>query len=203
MLIINNRTELLKNAKINKNLNKCYHCDLIYDSYNLSYFNLDKNQNAICKYCLMIDTVKYNNINNLILCYSKLEQNEIIKRSINYIREYNKTPLIYQIDKNVKNLNISLLEYIDIVENLNKTNIAKIPKKILNNYKIFFSNEFVLDETNNYSFDSDQDEEINQEDIENDINNEECIKDKKIKTHKMTEKEITFIDQYYKEICLV
>ena len=87
------------------------------------------------------------------------------------------------------NLNISLLEYIDILENFDKANINKVPKKILNNYKIFFSQDFDFESTNNYDFDDSDSDCNNNEDNDNEDNN-----DCNIKTHKMTDKEINFFN---------
>ena len=81
---------------------KCDNCLLKYH----------KLENNLCRLCSMIatnDKKKY--MDEIILCVSQLSQNEIICKTIEYIKKNNKIPYPNIIDPNVLLSNIPLYQY--------------------------------------------------------------------------------------------
>jgi hypothetical protein len=176
-LSINNQpaklTATSKKMHIKKSLNTCYYCGGKYNKY-LYCSIIDNNDNNItvtCKLCYMIAHIDYFvSSKEIILLYSKMDQIDIIRKTIDNIMTNYIVPFPQNIDKNVKRPKISMLEYLSVKDVL-----------MDNNYKIFFTdklnNNFISCIANanineNYMFDNDstpEQDNINVSDFEKQI----------------------------------
>lgn len=132
--------QLYKTA-VKKNNGKCNFCGIECKKINITLVrnSTDVNEKTsliCCKICKMIYECHYTYEKELILCYSKLQQNEIVIRSINYIKNNNCIPMITNIDPDAMRLNLSLIEYLDVIGQKNK-----LPKE-MDNYKLFLTPYF-------------------------------------------------------------
>jgi len=121
----------------------CRYCGGVYQKYLLCCYIPDKKCNDVCcRLCYLITHLNYGMFREMKLYYSKMSQLEINKLTVNYIIENNETPVPTTIDENIKLPGLSLLEYINILNNYDV-----LPEE-LKDYKIFFTNklgiEFVL-----------------------------------------------------------
>lgn len=64
-------------------------------------FKYNKTRDGLCRLCFMINDVKMQYINELILCYSKLTQKDIVLKTINFISIKGKIPMPTDIDADV------------------------------------------------------------------------------------------------------
>ena len=127
------RTKVIKNA-----MYRCRYCGGIYNKYlycihiDNNYANFDfNNLDIVCKLCFMLTNLNYFLDNNeMILLRSTLNQNDIVRKTIDGIREYGFPPDYTYIDPDVQKITISLIEYILIYS-------AKQDSGC--NYKIFFT----------------------------------------------------------------
>lgn len=124
----------------------CRYCGGIYPKYLIcSYIPSKKCNDVCCRICYIITHLNCGFFQEVRMYYSTMSQLDIIKKTINYIIENNEIPLANKIDNNIQLPPISLIEYINILNNYDT-----IPE-CLNNYKIFFSNKMNLDFiVNNY-----------------------------------------------------
>ncbi|ARF11105.1 hypothetical protein Hokovirus_4_79 [Hokovirus HKV1] len=158
-----------KIAKFNviqkKNNNKCDNCN--HTSINFYH----KDNITLCRYCYIVTSLNYGYLNEVELYYSRLSQLDIIAKTREYYNNNKIMPKPEEIDINIKKSDISLIELIYLL----KGNI----KFDNSNYKIFFTDNFLIDfDTNNrlyYDFDFDN--------FDDDINSN---KDKKNKIRKKT-----------------
>jgi hypothetical protein len=90
----------------------------------LKYCNLNKNN--LCEFCDIIINLNKNNLYKFIICYSKLEQIDIIKKTYEYFINNDKFPLVESIDKDA------------VIISINPYFFKKYIKD--KNYKIFFTN---------------------------------------------------------------
>lgn len=89
-----------------------------------------------CDMCYYITHINYGARGNLCVCYSKMSQYDIIKKTIDYIKENDIIPFFNEIDKDVKIVPISIIEYSNIL--MSK---KKLPKQ-MDNYKIFITQNY-------------------------------------------------------------
>jgi hypothetical protein len=94
----------------------------------------------VCEMCYMIihisDISSINKLNEMVLCWSTLSQNEIIKKTASYIIKYRDTPKILDIDPNAQKLNFTLFEFQSLKSVVPKN--TPLPPEF-KNYKIFFT----------------------------------------------------------------
>ena len=121
----------------------------------------DKNNSILCcKLCKMVTQCDYSYQKELVLCWSNEPQETIIKKSIKYLENFGKIPNITQIDPNAKKLEVSLIEFVDLL-----TENAKLPFA-MSKYKVFLTPYFnfsymnlKLDKKNNAMFVDEEDDE--------------------------------------------
>ena len=97
--------------------------------------NISGKNKECCKMCYIVNNIN-NNINQILLCHSTLSQSEIVKKTVEFIKLFRRHPKIKEIDKNAKNINLSIIELIFLLNNID----SKPP--FFDNYKIFFSPNF-------------------------------------------------------------
>lgn len=163
------------------------YCSVLYNKKKVNIHNIA----ACCKLCHMIYNCKYTYQKQLSLCWSRKKQKVIIKKTIDYIIKNKKIPLITEIDKNAKQLPITLIEYLDVLKG------SKIPVEMYD-YKLFVSPYFDIDFLKDY-IDIDEfmfvDEDIDEKKIYvNDLINNY---DKSLEKYNMSQKEKTFIDSHF------
>lgn len=144
--LINNYYDYKKYNNIKKLYKNCCYCSGTYNSYVL--INIDNKDDIACNFCYQVSNLNINTL-DIILLYSTMSQEDVIKNTINYIIDNNKVPTPTDIDKNVKNINISKFEYVNILKNKNLFD-DDLPFNFLNNIKIFLSCE------NNFNYINDK-----------------------------------------------
>ena len=118
----------------------CRYCGGVYPKYLISiYIPKAKVTDIACRLCFLISRLNYGNYNEIKLYYSEMNQLDIVKNTVEYIIANNSIPSPNLIDKNIKTSPISVLEYINIMNNYDDQ-----PNE-LKNYKIFFSNKLNID----------------------------------------------------------
>lgn len=118
----------------------CRYCGGYYPKYLIcSYLEHIKLHDVCCRMCYLITHLNYGFFNELQLCHSEKSQTDIIKNSVEYVINQNKIPDPTDIDTNVKSAPISLLEFINILNNQIEYPVA------FKNYKFFFGNKMNLD----------------------------------------------------------
>jgi hypothetical protein len=227
--------KILEKVKNNSN-DKCAYCNLEHTKMTCIFKNKKENnldhENMIlcCDLCSKIVQCKYAYQKDFVLCWSKISQVEIVKRSIKYIKKYGKVPDIKTIDSNAKKLQLSLIEFLDLIslekklpKDMKKYKIfltpyfdfsfVKLDIKQDNSYQSMFLNENEINnETNN---DSDNSEDCNltcteEELIEQDIEDHEDYiyylqrieHDKDLPLHSFTKDESEILNKYYNPFVL-
>lgn len=99
----------------NKKSNKCQYCRLHYT----------KLYTKFCRLCNMIHNIKPYYINELILCYSDLDQKIIIKKTTEFIKKYKRIPYPDDIDPQVKIAEDPLYKYNNKKHKIFVTNLFK------------------------------------------------------------------------------
>tara|TARA_A100000164_G_C21903917_1_gene771968 strand:+ start:659 stop:1231 length:573 start_codon:yes stop_codon:yes gene_type:complete len=143
-----------------------------------------KNKNYLCNICYKINNCNINSDNNFSLCYSKISQKDIVCKTYDFINNNKKIPNITDIDKNAMNIKLSIIEFIEIIRNIEKTPC------FFNNYKLFLSYNFNIDYLIKKSrFLSDNNYKVN-----TNLNKDIFIKDKeKLNKYEMNLDEYNFI----------
>jgi len=178
--------------------NECRYCGGTYNKY-LTCFDLndqiDDHYEISCKLCNYITHLNYGFFEDITLCFSKMHQLEIVRLTVDFILKYNRIPKILEIDKHAKKINLSILEFINIL-------IANDNKKIkgFQNYKIFFTENldisFLINKNStNYMFIDDYDFESN---YQVQYNNESINVEEGLDIHEMSLDEKKTIDKYLK-----
>jgi hypothetical protein len=144
--------KLLRTNTIKQRKNICLYCGGQYLKYIICFHldgdpnNTDKtNMNLSCKMCYAITHLNFGQLNDVLICYSNLDQTTIVKKTIDYIIEHNITPDPLIIDPGVTIAPISLMELCSIL--LKNKNV--IPPE-LHKYKIFFTNKSDIEFVNHY-----------------------------------------------------
>lgn len=129
-----------------KNNYTCRFCGGVYPKYLIcSYITYAKCDDVCCRACHLVTHLNAGFFREMKLYYSKVPQIEIIRKTVDFIIENDEMPLPTKIDKDVKLPPISLLEFINIINN-NDT----VPNE-LENYKLFFTHKLNVDFiVNNY-----------------------------------------------------
>lgn len=110
---------------------------------NLSYVNTYENK---CIFCNIINKNKKQDIMNIIICQSKLSQQDIIQKTYEYFHKNDKIPKPIEIDSDIKIIEVNpyiFREFVDkeFINSKLNNNILNQKYKILNQkYKIFFTN---------------------------------------------------------------
>lgn len=163
----NEKVSKNERAKILTNNNyTCRYCGGYYVKYLIcSYLEDIKGYDVCCRICYLITHLNYGFYNELKLYYSTMPQIDIIKKTVEYTINYSKIPQPTDIDPNVKTVPISLLEYINILNN--QTEYPEAFK----NYKFFFGPKMNLDfiyenYCNLFTYDNDVDTEHNKIELE-------------------------------------
>jgi len=118
----------------------CRYCGGYYPKYLIcSYIEDIKNHDICCRICYLITHLNYGFFNEIKLYYSEVSQVDIIQKTVTYVINNNKIPEPNDIDSNVKELPLSLLEFINILNNQTDYPVT------FKNYKFFFNNKMNLD----------------------------------------------------------
>jgi hypothetical protein len=120
------------NGKYMKYL-QCIHLD--NDSHNNNLSNLD----LCCHACYIITHINSVYNNEIQPCWSKLSQLDIVRKSVDFVVKNNKIPSVLDIDSDAKQIDLSIMELSNILV-CTKEKII-LPKE-LNNYKLFFTQQF-------------------------------------------------------------
>jgi hypothetical protein len=123
-----------------KNNYSCMFCGGTYKKYLIGiYHDQSKTNDLCCRPCYLINHLNYGLPNEIDIYYSKLSQQDIIRKSVDFIIDNKIIPNPIAIDPNIQKSPISLLEFINILNNL-----ESYPTE-LNNYKIFLNNNLNTD----------------------------------------------------------
>lgn len=135
--IASNKWATIRDTVLKKYNYNCRYCGGHYIKY-LMCIHLDNNSNnndisnldLCCKVCYDITHINNSFNNEMIVCYSQLSQLEIVRKTIDFIINNNKVPKINNIDKNASRVQLSVMEF---------SNILVHSKQNKYNYKIFFT----------------------------------------------------------------
>lgn len=95
----------------------------------LKYYKLCEKK---CHFCDIITNLKKKDIYKYVICYSKLDQNDIVIKTYEYFMKHDKIPIPNEIDIEAKIISINPYMFKKYIKNTN--------------YKIFFTN--VIDRNN-------------------------------------------------------
>lgn len=155
--------KLYNNVKKKYN-NKCKHCNNTYKfMFCVSNGKVPDKNNSIlcCKLCRMITQCDYSYQKELVLCWSNEPQETIVKKSIRHIEKFGKIPTITQIDPNAKKLEVSLIEFVDLLsEDIQLPYSMKKYKVFLTPYFSFSYMNLKLDQSNRAMFVDDVDDDL-------------------------------------------
>ncbi|MBA43027.1 MAG: hypothetical protein CMF62_03345 [Magnetococcales bacterium] len=186
-----------KNEKVSKKIwsdtlkkynSTCYYCS---NKYNRGFtcIKIKNEYRLVCFVCTMIKKCRIADRDKMTLCYSKMPQKEIVKLTINFIRQKKYIPNIKTIDKNAKSLNLSLDEYIDIIEEK-----KEIPKYIKSRYKVFLNNYFDFSAIDFSTFEFIDEESDEEQEIY------ESNDDENLPKHKFSEEELIFLNTHFNKV---
>ena len=139
----------LRNAALSLVNNTCQSCGGHYDKFlhcvkpdsqtkNLSY--TPDNLTILCRLCYMISHANcFLNSNSMILCWSQLDQIDIIRNTVDFVINKSYVPSIQDIDPDAKIIDMSILEFVNIQNNI--TDIFKVNHlhDYFDKYKVFFT----------------------------------------------------------------
>lgn len=132
-----NNWDIFRKSILKKYNYTCRFCG----GYFLKYLNCvaisDTEFDIICYPCYIITHLNYGHNNQAKLYYSELNQLDIIRKTTDHIIKNGFVPDPYILDNNIKQIPLSLLEYINILKFLNHKKINIPPE--FTGYKIFFS----------------------------------------------------------------
>lgn len=208
----NSNWKTMRNKVLNKTKNSCRYCGGRYSKY-LICFHLDKdgsnnkmeNLDMCCKMCYIITNLNYGHFDDIILCWSKMSQLDIVKNTINYVLQKHRLPTIEDIDKNAKKLSLSVIELCSaLLEN------EKIFPEI-ENYKIFFTTnldtlftDYYIGKRSSMFIENDTDSENlsdylgeEQEDCDNENGNLYNNITSKLEEHVFCSNEKNFLDNFF------
>lgn len=169
----------------------CRYCGGVYYKYLMTtYIPHAKISDAACRMCFIITHLNYGNYNEIKIYYSLMSQLDIVKKTVEYLIENNSIPDPTNIDPEVSILPISILEYINIMNNFDTQ-----PEE-LKNYKIFFSErlnvDFVLEnyasQMNMFTDNNNNDNNYKQENV------------KSIKKHFPSKNEIDLLNKIFPNV---
>jgi predicted transcriptional regulator len=159
--------------------NICRYCGGKWDKY---LFIEDKI--VMCKLCYAIVHLNYNFCDQFVLCYSKLSQVDIVRKTVDALLKHNNTvPQIRAIDPDAKLITgLSLHEFCNIL--ISKVELPESMK----NYKLFPSENLdtAFIEYNYTSMFVDEDEFVTAK-----------SKEDNVKNYEFTDEEIKFLDHFF------
>jgi hypothetical protein len=91
----------------------------------------------------MVKSLKRSNIGDCILCWSDMPQYDIVRKTTEYVVSKGTIPLPYEIDSNVKIININVFLFADFLSQLDKDD-----RKTFSKYKVFFTNRINRNDIN-------------------------------------------------------
>lgn len=135
--------ENFRKSVLKKNNFTCRYCGGYYQKYlNCICINpkniTAENYDLCCYPCYIVTHLNYGHSHEIKLYYSKTEQLDIIRKTTEYIIKNGYVPDPIEIDKNICRLQLSMMEFINILKYLNYIKNINIPNEF-KNYKIFFS----------------------------------------------------------------
>ena len=187
-----NFSKKIRNEILSKNNYTCRFCGGIYPKYLIcSYISYAKCNDVLCRACYLVTHLNSGLFEELQLYYSIMPQCEIIRKTVDYIINNNEIPLPTKIDNDIKLLPISLLEFINILNN------DEVPDE-LNNYKLFFTHKFNIDFiSNNYGNQMVKFIDTNKENKKKIKNNTINHLNDILVKHIPSEEELTLFNKYY------
>lgn len=133
-------TKQLRNNILSENNYSCRYCGGIYPKYLICIkINQINKIDICCRICYIITHLNYGLFKELKLYYSLMPQLDIIRKTVDFIIKYNEIPPPNKIDENIELTPISLIEFINILNNYDS-----IPLEF-KNYKLFVSNKLNVD----------------------------------------------------------
>lgn len=124
-----------KNILLKKHNYTCRTCGGHYKSYLI--FTYIQKENIFDLYCGACHNITHLNTGHskcMDIYYSEMTQIDIIKNTVEYVINNNHLPQPYQLDPKVKTVQISLFEYINLMEHISDDTFK--------NYKLFFNDNF-------------------------------------------------------------
>jgi|688.fasta_scaffold179882_4 hypothetical protein len=133
-------TKKIRGETLVKNNYTCRCCGGVYPKYLICCYLTDaKCNDVLCRACYLITHLNNGMFREIKLYYSNESQLNIVRKTVEYIIDNNVIPIPTKIDPDVKIAPLTLLEYINILNNTNEYPIE------LQNYKIFFTNKLNID----------------------------------------------------------
>jgi hypothetical protein len=104
---------------------KCYDFCPFCGGLDIVYVNIPelKLKTRVCLLCNLLVNFDIKKLNKLILCYSKLPQSEIVKRTMCHYLTHGQIPKPFDIDNLVEKINLSPIIYLQLI-NYNLTNFV-------------------------------------------------------------------------------
>lgn len=131
----------------------CAYCGGKY-FYNMRRINVNEKDYICCDICYHITRISAAPFNSIQLCFSKLSQEEIVQKTVSYIIKYDNIPLFPEIDKDVEIIPLSIIEYSNILLSKRKT------PSIMDNYKIFITQDYDTNYIKSYSSSFDDEDDV-------------------------------------------
>jgi len=94
-----------------------------------------KNLISCCRLCYICTHFNYLFFEEVVLCRSKMQQVDIIRKTVDYILANNSIPSIIDIDANAEQINMSVYNFINLISLYEIHNIS-----IIKDFKVFFTN---------------------------------------------------------------
>ena len=118
----------------------CRYCGGKYPKYLICHYIGKKRCNDVsCRPCYLVTHLNYGILSELKLYYSLVSQLEIVKKSVDFVISHNRIPTPLEVDPVAKHTPISLLEYINVINNYDT-----IPPELAN-YKLFVSEKLNIE----------------------------------------------------------
>lgn len=125
----------VRKSVLERNKSRCYFCGGLYPKYMICSRVKNNDLGTMCHMCYIVSHLNYNFSEEITLCYSEIDQREIVRKTVNSIIKTGYVPSIIEIDQNAKMIDISIFEFSNMLIATNN----KLPP-IFDNYKIFFTN---------------------------------------------------------------
>lgn len=162
-----------RNKILQETKHSCRYCGGTYSKY-LIYIQGD----VCCRACYIITHINYGFTDEIEIYWSKMNQLQIVRDTIDFIVDKGRVPYVSEIDEDARILPISSIEYATLIAESN------LPKE-MENYKVFFTQKFstVHLEMEKSFFDDDNDDDI--------------PKPKKLYEYELTKKEKQFLQEHF------
>ncbi len=133
------KKKFIKDKLLKKFNYTCRYCGGRYIKY------LRCTDNNICCYpCYIITHINYDFDEEVVICWSKMEQVDIVKKTVDGFINDGKIPEPYEIDKGAKRIKLSTMELSNIFVYIGEDVKNRIPG-FLKSYKIFFTQKMKTD----------------------------------------------------------